>query len=510
MPNTNTWTAAANELRRLTKRMHAALARTARARGNGAASGWARGRAPERSLQPLRGRDRTPDDQSPAPRARTSAAGRGVTIRPGIRVGPVGRLLVRIVNHYPRRDSLSITSGFRPGPRSHHRGLVYGNSPTAAIDIVANGAAGMRDIAKWLYDRFADDTVELIHTTPFASDRGFYVKDQRKYPGGGPYSPQTRREHRDHVHFASSKALALKILGRLEAKAPGAGAVATRSAQAAPLGRAAAAPSKGRRLSKRGAQFIAEFEGMRERLYNDPAGHCTIGIGHLVHKGRCNGSEPAEFKRGITRDQAYALLQRDAQRMEKAVNGLGVPLNQNQFDALVSFTYNLGPAWTVQKTGIRDALRARRYRDVPREMRKWVYANGKVLPGLVRRRKAEGRLFAAPAGPATPQPDPGVVNAADVQPGQHNASVLVVQKALAKAVGLDYSSGPGNFGARTQKAYAAWQRKCGFPEERANGRPELESLKKLGSQYGFTVRGAAAPPASGRVAPSVGHELTTH
>jgi GH24 family phage-related lysozyme (muramidase) len=243
-------------------------------------------------------------------------------------------------------------------------------------------------------------------------------------------------------------------------------------------------------------------------LYNDPAGHCTIGIGHLVHKGRCNGSEPAAFKRGLTRDQAYALLQRDAQRMEKAVNALGVPLNQNQFDALVSFTYNLGPGWTVEKTGIRDALRARRYRDVPREMQKWVKANGQTLPGLVRRRKAEGRLFAAPVGPGRPQPAPGVVNVVNVQPGQHNASVLVLQKALAKAVGLDYSSGPGNFGPRTQKAYAAWQRKCGFPPDRANGRPELESLKELGSKYGFAVRGAAAPPASGRVVQSAGNELT--
>ena len=78
------------------------------------------------------------------------ATGRSVTVRPGVHVGPVGRLLVAILNHYPRRNTLSITSGYRPGPRSHHRGLVYKDSPTAAIDIVAAGAAGMRDVAKWL------------------------------------------------------------------------------------------------------------------------------------------------------------------------------------------------------------------------------------------------------------------------------------------------------------------------------------------------------------------------
>ncbi|WNG55969.1 lysozyme [Archangium gephyra] len=178
---------------------------------------------------------------------------------------------------------------------------------------------------------------------------------------------------------------------------------------------AAAAPRK-LRLSKRGAQFIARFEGIRQKLYNDPAGHCTIGIGHLVHRGRCNGREPAEFKKGITRDRAYALLQSDARRMVAAVHGIGVPLNQNQFDALVSFTYNLGPNWMKKKSGLRDALRARRYRDVPREMLKWVRAGGRVLPGLVRRRKAEGRLFATPVKPVPPKKPP-VVKAADAQPG---------------------------------------------------------------------------------------------
>jgi GH24 family phage-related lysozyme (muramidase) len=242
-----------------------------------------------------------------------------------------------------------------------------------------------------------------------------------------------------------------------------------------------------RRLSKRGAKLIAQFEGLRRRLYNDPAGHCTIGIGHLVHRGRCNGREPAQFKRGITSDRAYALLQQDARRMEKAVNGLRVPLNQNQFDALVSFTYNLGPGWTVENNNLRKLLRARRYRAVPRELNTWVHAGGQVLPGLVRRRKAEGRLFLAPVGPP---PKPGPVKVADVQRGKNNRSVLVVQRALARAVGLDYSSGPGHFGPRTTRAYAAWQRRCRIP---ASGRPEHKSLKMLGDKHGFKVQSAPAP-----------------
>jgi GH24 family phage-related lysozyme (muramidase) len=250
------------------------------------------------------------------------------------------------------------------------------------------------------------------------------------------------------------------------------------------------------RLSQRGAKLIAEFEGLRTKLYEDPSGHCTIGIGHLVHKGRCNGSEPAEFKKGITPAQAYALLQRDADRMAKAVNALRIPLNQNQFDALVSFTYNMGPGWTGWNNNLRRLLSQRRYREVPKELMDWVHAGGKVLPGLVRRRKAEGRLFATPAGPA---PKPGPVKVADVQPGKNNQSVLVVQQALARAVGLDYSSGPGNFGPRTARAYADWQRRCKLP---TNGKPDAKSLKMLGDKYGFKVQSAAPPARRPRRAPA--------
>jgi hypothetical protein len=196
--------------------------------------------------------------------------------------------------------------------------------------------------------------------------------------------------------------------------------------------------------------------------------------------------------------------------MAQAVNALGVPLNQNQFDALVSFTYNLGPGWTVQKTGIRDALKARRYRDVPREMKKWVKAGGKTLPGLVRRRNAEARLFAAPAGPPPrPRPLPKVIDVARVQPGQRNPMVLVVQKALARAVGLDDATGPGTVGPRTRKAYAAWQRKSGVPANKATGKPDLASLTALGAKYGFSVRGARAAPV-GDLSARAPHEMTTH
>ena len=90
----------------------------------------------------------------------------------------------------------------------------------------------MRDVAKWLYDNFANDTVELIHTTPFNTDRGFYVDNQKKYPGGAVYDAETRREHRDHVHFACSKKLAQKILARWRGRSAARG-VGVRAAPAA-------------------------------------------------------------------------------------------------------------------------------------------------------------------------------------------------------------------------------------------------------------------------------------
>ena len=148
------------------------------------------------------------------------------------------------------------------------------------------------------------------------------------------------------------------------------------------------------KLSRKGAAFVARFEGIILRLYNDPAGHCTIGIGHLVHLGRCNGTEPAEFRAGITRERAFELLQEDAADVARAIRRhVSVPLNQPQFDALCSFGFNCGTGAIATSTLTRR-LNAGEFAAVPSELNRWVKAGGQTLPGLVRRRKAEGRLFA--------------------------------------------------------------------------------------------------------------------
>lgn len=92
----------------------------------------------------------------------------------------------------------------------------------------------------------------------------------------------------------------------------------------------------------------------------------------------------------------------------------------------------------------------------------------------------------APKPPAKPKPKPlPVVTAAYVKPDKKNGDILLVQKALAKEVGLDFSSGPGRFGPATKAAYKKWQKKLGVT---ANGIPSKPTLKKLGEKHGFTVK----------------------
>jgi lysozyme len=148
-----------------------------------------------------------------------------------------------------------------------------------------------------------------------------------------------------------------------------------------------------RTVSKAGAEFIAEFEGFRADLYEDSAGHCTIGFGHQVHQGKCDGSEPKEFRDGITKKRGLDLLRKDAGTAGDEINrSVEVPLNQTQFDALVSFVFNVGTG-AFRDSTLLKRLNDRRYDDVPKQLNRWVFSGGEKLESLVRRRRAEGRLF---------------------------------------------------------------------------------------------------------------------
>jgi len=114
-------------------------------------------------------------------------------------------------------------------------------------------------------------------------------------------------------------------------------------------------------------------------------GHPTIGYGHLIVGG--DGYGPGSC---LTQAQGQALLNQDASRFVNCVNAMGVKLNQNQFDALVDFVYNLGCG---SLGGVQSLLQAGNYGGVCGEIEQYVHSSGVVLPGLVRRRQQECQLF---------------------------------------------------------------------------------------------------------------------
>jgi GH24 family phage-related lysozyme (muramidase) len=99
----------------------------------------------------------------------------------------------------------------------------------------------------------------------------------------------------------------------------------------------------------------------------------------------------------ISKAQAEALLKKDLLRFEQAVRSLvKVPLNSNQFSALVSFTFNVGSGALAQST-LLSLLNQKDYQGAADQFSRWVYGDGRVLPGLVTRRNAERDLFLTPA-----------------------------------------------------------------------------------------------------------------
>jgi len=150
----------------------------------------------------------------------TAAHPAKVVLSEWVTLNATDQLLVKILSYYPKVHEIEVTSGTDGdhGPSSYHYGGTYRGSPMGAIDLgggATGGSVHMRDCAKWLYDNFSRYIVELIHTTPFSDDQGFYVKNGTRHPGGGPYDAATRDAHRDHIHFATSTALASQILAEL-------------------------------------------------------------------------------------------------------------------------------------------------------------------------------------------------------------------------------------------------------------------------------------------------------
>lgn len=143
------------------------------------------------------------------------------------------------------------------------------------------------------------------------------------------------------------------------------------------------------KISDNGINHIVEYEGLRLVAYKDGGGVWTIGLGTTFINGK-----PVRKGMTCTKEQAYKYFR---EHLEEIVyptieDYVKVPLNQNQFDALCSFIYNLGHGAFIKSTLLKK-LNSKDYVGASLEFGRWVKDNGRVIDQLVRRRKAESDLF---------------------------------------------------------------------------------------------------------------------
>ena len=144
------------------------------------------------------------------------------------------------------------------------------------------------------------------------------------------------------------------------------------------------------KTSPQGLAIIKKFEGFRAKPYRCPAGVATIGYGSTYY---ADGRPVKMTDAPITEAQAQELLQATLAKYEACVSGaVKMPINQNQFDALVSFTYNVGCSAFRNSTLLRQFNQGYTPQ-AAEQFARWNRGGGKVLPGLVARRAAERALF---------------------------------------------------------------------------------------------------------------------
>ena len=148
--------------------------------------------------------------------------------------------------------------------------------------------------------------------------------------------------------------------------------------------------------------IIKKFEGLRLYPYLCQAGVLTIGYGHTLKPVKAKFMEefytsPQDIAKQhgiekITEEQAEKYLYDDLEKFEKAINDLDLPLLQCEFDALVSFVFNVGIG-NFNKSTLKKLLSQKKFFYAAKEFDKWVFAGGKKLPGLQNRRTKERKIF---------------------------------------------------------------------------------------------------------------------
>ena len=159
------------------------------------------------------------------------------------------------------------------------------------------------------------------------------------------------------------------------------------------------------KTSQKGIDLIKKYEGCVLTAYKCPAGVYTIGYGHT------EGVYPGQK---ITREEAESFLKKDLKRFEDHVNAYNKKynFNQNQFDALVSFAYNIGSIDQLTQHGTRSKYQ------IADMMLEYIKAGGTILPGLINRRREERQLF------ITTAPEAPAVNAPELKEGMKVKTVI--------------------------------------------------------------------------------------
>ena len=156
------------------------------------------------------------------------------------------------------------------------------------------------------------------------------------------------------------------------------------------------------KVSAAAIKTIKHHEGVRTKPYRCPALLWTVGVGHVIdpshaavkYDERRSLQIPAGWDRTLTMDEVDAILAQDLARFERGVARLCPAAlgHQGQFDALVSFAFNVGIG-NLQRSGLRMKTNRGDFDEAADEFLKWTKAAGKVLPGLVKRRKDERAMY---------------------------------------------------------------------------------------------------------------------
>jgi lysozyme len=152
-------------------------------------------------------------------------------------------------------------------------------------------------------------------------------------------------------------------------------------------------------MSDHGIGLLTQWEGFKTNVYDDGVGVATIGVGHALTPSEKSGGAlnidgtQVPYSDGISSDQVEALLACDLHKYENALNdAIAVDLAQNQFDALVSFSFNIGIAGFQGSTVLKDVNNSN-FDAVPDDLRKWEKAGGVFNQGLANRRENEIKLW---------------------------------------------------------------------------------------------------------------------